>query len=114
MPLSPTPPHAPETEEDEGNAEKLTHIEEHTVLEIDLIFLGVFDKDAGREDEGEAKTEEETRADALGLAPIEVPMDEEEKGVAEGFVELAGMARKLIDAFEDESPGYIGGTADNF
>ena len=44
------PPHAPNANKDEGNAKQLTHIEKHTILEIDLIFLGIFDEDTGGED----------------------------------------------------------------
>lgn len=111
---SPTPPYTPEAEEDEGDAEQLTHVEEHAVLEIDLVLLGVLDEDAGGEDEEEAEAEEETRADLLRLTAIEVPVDEEEQGVTQSLVELARMARKHIYAFEDESPGHVGGPADDF
>ena len=42
------------------------------------------------------------------------PHDKEEDGVADGFVELAGMAGQLVDALEDECPGHVGGLADDF
>ena len=79
---SPTPPHAPKAEEDEGYTEDLTHVEKHSVLEVDLILLGVFDKYASCEDEEEAKSEEEACSYLLGIVTIEPPMDEKEYSVA--------------------------------
>ena len=90
---SPTPPHAPKAEEDEGNAEDLAHVEKHSVLEVDLILLGVFDKYASCEDEEEAKAEEESCTHLLGIMAIEPPMNAEEESIAQGFVELSGMSR---------------------
>ena len=107
-------PHAPQSDDDEGDAQELTHIEEHAVLEGNLIFLGVLDEDAGSEDEREAEAEEESRADALGIVAIEPPVDDEEQGVAQGLVELAGMAWQLVYALEDEGPGHIRRASDDF
>ena len=86
MLFAPTSPHAPKAEEDEGNTEDLTHIEEHSVLEIDLVLLSVFDKDAGSEDEEEAEAEEESRANLLRLTAVEKPMNAKEKRVAQSLV----------------------------
>ena len=78
------------------------------MLEVDLYVLGVFDEEAESEDERDAEAEVEAVADgALGVA-VEVPAHEEEASVGNGLVELAGMARLLVDALEDESPRYIG------
>ena len=82
LPPSPTPPHAPKAEEDEGYTEDLTHVEKHSVLEINLILLGVFDKYASCEDEEETKTEEEACTYLLRLMAIDPPMDEKEYSVA--------------------------------
>ena len=83
------------------------------MLEVDLYVLGVFDEEAESEDERDAEAEVEAVADgALGVA-VEVPAHEEEASVGNGLVELAGMARLLVDALEDESPRYIGHLADN-
>ena len=104
---SPTPPHAPETEEDEGNAEDLTHVEKHSVLEVDLILFGVFNENAGSEDEEEAKAKEEASTHLLGIMAIEPPMNAEKESIAQGFVELSGMARQLVHALEDKGPRHI-------
>ncbi len=104
-------PHAPEAQQDEGDAEELAHIEEHAVLEVHLVLLGIFDENAAGEYHEEAEAEEEARADQARTAAVDVPSYEEETSIAEGFVELAGMARQLVHALEDEGPGQIGGTA---
>ena len=41
-PLSPF--HTNQTDDDEGNAKELSHVEEHTILEIHLNVFGVFDE----------------------------------------------------------------------
>ena len=55
------PFHAPHAEDDEGNAEQLTHIEGQRVLEVHLIDLQKLHKEAESEDIGEAEAEVETR-----------------------------------------------------
>ena len=111
---TPTTPHAEETEEDEGNTEELPHVEEHAVLEIYLIFLGVLDEDASSEDEEEAETEEEACTYLLGLTTIEVPMYAKEEGIAESLIELTWMAWQHINTLKDEGPRYIGNLANDF
>lgn len=111
---TPTTPHTEETKEDEGNAEQLTHVEEHAVLEIYLIFLGVLDEDASSEDEEEAEAEEETSTDLLRLTTIEIPMYAKENGIAEGLVKLTWMAWQHINTLKDEGPRYIGNLANDF
>jgi len=91
----------------------LAHIHEHAVLEIDLILLGVFNKDTAGEDQEKAESEEEAGTHAARIMAIEIPSYEKEAGIAKGLVELAGMARKLIYSLEDEGPGHIGGAPDN-
>ena len=88
---SPTPPHAPKAEEDEGYTEELTHVEKHSVLEVDLILFGVFNKYAGSEDEEEAKAEEEASTHLLRIVAIEPPMNAEKERIAQGFVKLSRM-----------------------
>lgn len=92
----------------------MSHIEEHAVLEGFLILLCVFDEDAAGEYQEETETEEKACADFLGIAAVEEPMYAEEDGVANGFIELSGMARQHIYFFEDKSPGHIGNFTDDF
>ena len=115
--------HAVKAEEDEGDAEQLAHVEEHIVLETYLVLLGVFDEYAAGEDEEQTEAEVEARA-YLGILacasflrlhglPVNPPSDEEEKGVAQGLVELPRVAWNSIHTLEDKGPGYIRGTAYN-
>lgn len=90
---SPTPPHAPKAKEDEGNTKELTHVEEHSILKVDLVFLCVFNKYAGSENKKEAKAKEEACTYLLRLTAIEPPMDEEEYGIAYSLVQLSGVPR---------------------
>ena len=60
--ISKCPVHAEGTEQHEGQAQQLPHVEEHPVLEADLVLLGVFYEDAAREDKEEAQPEEESTA----------------------------------------------------
>ena len=59
-------PHAPAAEEDEGEAEELSHVEDHAALEIDLLFLEELDEEAEGEDGGEAVAEVEAGAGGYG------------------------------------------------
>ena len=136
-------PHAPTAEEDEGDAEELTHVESHAALKIDLLLLEELDEEAEGEDGGEAKAEMEAGAGSgfrgeergAGLGgegrgarsksslvgvPIDEGSEDEDDEVGDGFVELGGMARcgnsvdEGVAGVEDEAPGEIGGVADDF
>ena len=95
--------HAVQPEHDERHGEQLPHVQEHSFLEGFLVLLRVFNEDAAREDEEEAEAEEEACADLLRVATVEKPVDAEEDGIADGFVELSGMSWKHIDLLEDET-----------
>ena len=127
-------PHAPTAEEDEGDAEELTHVESHAALEIDLLLLEELDEEAEGEDGGEAKAEMEAgarsgfRCQGRGARSesglVGVPIDEgskdEDDEVGDGFVELGGMARcgdsvdEGVASMEDEAPREVGGVANDF
>lgn len=55
--------HASDADDDEGDAEQLTHIERHAVLETDLIFLGELNEETRHEYQCQTQAEIETRAD---------------------------------------------------
>ena len=101
-------------DEDERNAENLSHIERHSGLEGLLDVLGKLDEEAEGEDERQAKAKEETASSLLFALPIEVPSYEEKQEVGNGFVELSRVAGGLVDALKDESPWHIGHLADDF
>ena len=105
--------HEPRADEDEGDAQNLTHIEGQTGLEGLLNLLGVLDEEAEGEDEEEAEAEEEARAHTVRTPTVEHPAEHEVDSVGDGLVELAGVARHLVDALEDEGPGHVGHLADD-
>ena len=105
--------HAINSDEDERDAQDLPHIDEHGGLPGFLHFLGVFDEEAGREDACQAEAEVEARAHLLRPLVVEHVADDEEQKIADSLVELPRMARQHVHPFEDESPGHVGGFADN-
>ena len=112
--------HTINPDDDERNGEQLAHIEQHVGLPSLLHVLGVFDEETEREDIEEAESEIPARAHlwvlgvgcwVLGVGGwifsaslVNGPHDEEQDGIGNGLVELAGMARKIIYAFEDKGP----------
>jgi len=106
--------YAPNANEDERNAQYLSHVHRQTGLEGYLNLLRIFDEEAEGEDEGEAKSEVETGAYALrSFLLVDEEDDEEEAEVSQRFVKLTRVARVLVFANEDESPRHIGHLADN-
>ena len=105
--------HARYSEYDEGYAEQLSHVERHSCLKVYLYVLCELHKEAEGEDKGQAKSEEEACANACLRSLVDGPAHEEEQGVGYGLVELARMARILVNLCEDESPGHICHLADN-
>ena len=110
-------PDGHQADEDEGDAEQLAHVERHRSLEGFLVLLDELDEEARREDEDEEDAEEESLPVFGGGAPVKAHEDEEGGQVAEGLVELGGVARRLgvghaaVD--EAEAPRHGGGLADN-
>ena len=111
------PQHTIGTDEDERYGEQLSHVEKHVGLPGFLHVLGVFNEEAEDEDIGQTESEIPARSHAwlAGLLAsfVDSPHDEEQRGVGDGLVELSGMARKVVDAEEDECPGHVGHLADN-
>ena len=55
--------HTGDADDNEGDAEQLSHVQWQAVFEIHLVDFGEFNEEAGDEDKGEAKSEEEARDD---------------------------------------------------
>lgn len=118
--------HKSDASDDEGQAEELSHVERHAFLEVHLFFLDEFDEEAEGEDEGEAKSGMEAGAGRnavvrlLALDDVDGNAYEEYNKVCQCFVELCRMAGhchsvdQCLVGMEDESPGHIGGLADDF
>ena len=112
-------PNAPYADDDEGNAEQLSHVEEHARLPCFLYIFRIFDEETEGENLCQTETEEETRTHFEGraffLSPeIEPQADKEETGIGDGFVELSWMPRKLVNTLKDECPGNVGHFANDF
>ena len=92
----------------------MAHIDEHGGFPGFLYLFGIFDEETGREDGSQAETEKESRADFLRIFMIKYVSDDEKYEIADGFIELAGMAWQHVDALENECPRHIGWLADDF
>lgn len=135
MSLSDSALHAPHTEDDEGDAEQLAHVERHRVFETHLVDLQEFHEEAEGEDVGEAEAEIEASAyfgslvvlsfsrvgslpEQFSVASVDIKHDEEERQIGNGLVELCRMARLCphrgrMGIEEIEAPGHRGDIADN-
>lgn len=96
--------HTPHTEDHEGDAEKLTHVECHTHLEVALHLFAELHEKAEGEDIGKAVAKEEACAHLARHALVEPPADETEQGIRDGLVELCRVAGQHVDLREDEPP----------
>ena len=74
-------------------------------------FLGVFDEEPECEDKEDAESEEIACSDALRMAAVDDPSDDEERQVCQCLIQLSRVSRKLIHLFEDERPRHVGGFA---
>lgn len=106
--------HAIGSQQDEGDAQYLAHVDGHGGFPCFLHLFGVFDEETGREDGGQAETEIEARTDFLRIFMVKHVSGNEKYEIANGFIELAGMAWQHVDALEDESPRHVGRFADDF
>ena len=104
--------HEINTNNHQRNAQQLSHIEGHALLEIHLIFLQKLDEEAESENSCEAKSEEETTLIGFQLF-IEHNHHDEQHEISYSFIELCRMARHHIHPFEDESPRHICRLTDN-
>ena len=90
----PVETHEIDTDNNERNAQPLSHIQSHTVFKVYLVL-------------GEG--------DLFFQSPfIQVNHSQEEDKISDCFVKLRRMAGKHIYPFKDESPRHIGGLADDF
>ena len=105
--------HKPSAQQDERYTKQLAHIEKHTLLEVHLDFLRIFNEEAEGEDEEDAQPEEEARAHLLAVTAVEPPAHKEEQEVGDGLVQLTRMAGDVINSFEDESPRHLRWITDN-
>lgn len=110
---------------DERDAEQLTHVESHSLLEIHLFLLDEFHKETEGEDEGDAKSEVEACAYGspavapLALIVINTYSYYKYNKVSQRLVELCWMSwhchtvDQRITCVEDESPRHVSRHSDN-
>ena len=70
--------HTENSDNDEGDAEQLSHIEGQAVLEIHLIDFGEFNEETSCENQREAQTEEKAGTHFLRSAAVDEPSHKEE------------------------------------
>jgi hypothetical protein len=105
--------HAGHADDDERDAENLSHIQRHARFECHLNVFGVFDEEAEGEYQREAEAEKEACADLFGVLAVEIPADEKEHRIRDCFVQLTRMARAVVHLLEDERPRHVRNLADN-
>ena len=80
--------HAIDTYDDEGDAQQLTHVERHVLLEIHLHLLQELDEETEGEDRGQAIAEKETSPYPTTHLPVEDETHNEDDEIGNGLVEL--------------------------
>ena len=103
-----SPHHEVDTEDDERNAEQLSHVEQHIHFKSLLHFLSVLNEETEGEDIGETETEVEARPYPIAPTAVNSQSDEEQNGIGNCLVKLSWMARRTVDALEDKRPRHIG------
>ena len=97
-----------DAEKDERNTEQLSHVKDHILLEADLRLLDEFDKEAHAEASDEECTDEESPVELRKLVFVHQDLEDSEKEIAEGLVELGRMFRfSLAAELEDEAPWEV-------
>ena len=80
-----------DTSDDKGDGKQLTHIEGHSLLELNLRLLDEFDKEPHTEAAQQEGAEEETAVHLVQFLCIHPYQEQSQQQVAEGFVELRRM-----------------------
>lgn len=97
--------HEIETDDDERNAQPLSHVEHHVVFECFLVLLHEFDKETEGKDISQTEAEEESAMQFLAVILIKIDHDEEQDQISYRFIELSRMTGKHIYPFEYECQG---------
>ena len=93
------------TQDDERNAEKLSHIQDHVLLESYLRLLDELDEEAHAETPDEEGSDEEATIELVESVLVHQDLEHAKKEVAESLIKLSRMLRLgLSTEFEDEAP----------
>ena len=83
----------------------MAHIDEHGGFPGFLYLFGIFDEETGREDGSQAETEKRIPCRLSADIYDKYVSDDEKYEIADGFIELAGMAWQHVDTLENECQG---------
>ena len=93
---------------DERNAEPLSHIQDHILLEAHLRFLDELYEETHSEKDDEEYTDEGSPVDLVQSELVKADEDNSEKSVAQSLIKLGRMFRESLAAkVEDEAPRKI-------
>ena len=96
------------TQNDERNAEKLSHVQDHVLLESYLRLLDELDEEAHSEASDEECSDEESPVELRKSVLVQQDLEYSEKEVAESFIKLGRMLRLGLSAeLEDEAPWKV-------
>ena len=93
------------SEKYERNAEQLSHVKDHILLETYLRLLDELDEETHSETADEERSDEESPMELRKPILIHQYLEDSQKEIAEGFVKLGRMLWLCLSSeLEDESP----------
>ena len=94
-----------DAEKNERDAEPLTHVQNHIMLETHLRFLDELDEEAHAETSDEEGSDEEAAIKFVEPVLVHQDLEDAQKEVTESFIKLCGMLRLCLSPeFENEAP----------
>ena len=94
-----------DSDKNERNAEALSHIQDHIVLETHLRFLEELDEEAHTDTPDEEGADEESPMKFRQSVLVHQDLEYSQEEVAESLVKLCRMLRlSLVSEFENEAP----------
>ena len=98
-----------DTRQNKRDAENLSHVQSHRLLESHLRFLDEFYQEAHAKKHYEENTDECAAIYLVKLEPVHPEEDEAENQIAEGLIQLCRVFRLSLTAkFEDKAPRQVG------
>ena len=103
------------TQKHERNAEKLTHVEKHLLLETYLRLLYEFDEETHAETSDEESADEEAPVELVKTESVHQDLEHSEKEIAQSLIKLRRMLRQsLATELENETPWKVCNISINF
>ena len=97
-----------DAKKDERDAQKLTHVQDHILLETNLRFLDELDEEAHAEASDEEGSDEEASVELVQTESVHKDLEHSEEEIAQGLIKLRRMFRLGLAAeLEDEAPWKI-------